>query len=83
MILEFTEKGQLIYSIVTDSKVQKIILTYYIQGAEIVTDQPTSPSVERTHYSISGDQLFLKFEDSKKGFTRISQQEALSLVKAT
>jgi hypothetical protein len=52
---EFKEDGGLTYTIHAEGKDQIIELRYQIDGATIVTDQPSAPRVERTAFSLSED----------------------------
>jgi hypothetical protein len=71
VVLEFQESGRLIYTIRGSAKDQIIKLRYKIEGAVIVTDQPSVPRVERTAFSISADGvLTLAFGGVPYRFTR-------------
>jgi hypothetical protein len=51
--LDFKEDGRLTYTVRGKTKNEIIILTYRVEGATIVTNQPSAPRVERTAYSLS------------------------------
>lgn len=55
VLLTFEPNGTLIYSIVTEKSVQKVLLTYRIEGEEIVTDQQSAPHEERSRYVLTED----------------------------
>lgn len=70
--LEFLQDGKLVYTILTDSKKQIILMEYRVEGNEIVTDQPSAPQVERTAYSVSPDGILtLEFGGVPYRFRRI------------
>lgn len=41
--LHFTEDGQLIYSLLSEQKKQKMFLTYRVENNILITDQPSAP----------------------------------------
>jgi len=55
VLLEFQDDGQLTYTIRGETKKQIILMQYKVEGATIVTDQPSLPQVERTAYLLSPD----------------------------
>ena len=55
MLLEFGESDRLLYTIRGRDKDQIIKLRYQVQGATIITDQPSAPQIERTPFSLSDD----------------------------
>jgi hypothetical protein len=57
--LEFGEDGALTYTIHAEGKRQIIKLLYRIDGATIVTDQPSAPRMERTAFSLSEDGILI------------------------
>jgi hypothetical protein len=68
--LEFTDDGHLNYTRHLDDRDQKIFLNYKLQGNTLVTDQPSSPSVEKTKISMSGDQLVFEYDRKRSRFLR-------------
>ena len=71
VLLEFGEGGGLIYTVRGRDKNQVIKLCYRIEGATIVTDQPSAPQVERTQYTLSEDGILsLAFGGVPYRFTR-------------
>lgn len=63
--MDFTEDGQLTYTIIYPDKTQKIFLTYWTNGGILYTDQPSSPKEEKTTYVITqnGEELILIYAD--------------------
>lgn len=55
VLLEFGDDRSLIYTIRGKDKNQIINLRYQIDGATIITNQPSAPRVERTDFSLSDD----------------------------
>ena len=61
--LEFTQGGKLIYTIHAQGADQTILMTYRIDGDQVVTDQPSRPLEKRTRFTIRPDgKLCLLFE---------------------
>src|SRR5712691_50148 len=48
--LEFLEDGRLAYAILTENSTQIMRMTYRVDGAVLVTDQPSHPREERTRF---------------------------------
>ena len=53
--LRFEENGKLTYTIHLPNKDQVLCLTYKVEGTWLLTDQPSSPQVERTEFSFTFD----------------------------
>lgn len=70
VVLEFDENGGLIYVVREADRSQIINLRYRLDGASILTDQPSAPGIERTAYSIEDDVLTLSFGGSPYRFLR-------------
>mgnify|MGYP000103158677 CR=1 FL=1 len=71
--IEFTADGKLIYTIHDKNKEKNIFLKYQIDNDVIITDQPSLPRVERTHYLLTSDgRLILEFNREKSTYIRIS-----------
>lgn len=69
--IEFHTNGRLNYKIEEESKINVVCLTYYIDGNELVTDQPSSPKKERTRFVINSDGiLILEYEGRNSFFKR-------------
>lgn len=70
-VAEFTADGRLTYTIPTGDRDQIILLTYRVEGATLVTDQPSAPREERTAFSLSGDELRLDHGGAVARFERV------------
>ncbi len=69
--LEFSEDGDLTYTIHGDDKDQKMFLTYSVEGNELVTDQPSRPQRERTAFSLTSEgRLTLWFGGQRSVYIR-------------
>ena len=69
--VEFKPNGQLIYSIEAGDKWQIMRLTFRVDGAELVTNQPSAPNEERTGFSLEGEnKLVLDYGGAKASFIR-------------
>ena len=69
--LEFREDGTLLYSIEAKDRWQIMRLTYRVEGAELVTDQPSAPHEERTLYTISpAGELELDFAGERSRYAK-------------
>ena len=61
--IEFDEAGNLNYLIKSEGKVEAILMTYRVDGATIVSDQPSHPNPQRTEYALTSDgALILSFD---------------------
>lgn len=64
--LHFREDGLLDYVIAGSERDQVIHLRYHVDGSDLVTDQPSAPSEERTRFAFTEDgKLTLEYD----GFT--------------
>jgi hypothetical protein len=72
--LEFLEDGRLAYAILTENSTQIMRMTYRVDGAVLVTDQPSHPRKEGTRFwwDESGA-LVLEFGGEQSRFTRQSR----------
>jgi hypothetical protein len=71
--MEFSHDGKLTYTIRQPSSRQIMNLTYEVQGAEIVSNQPSAPAENRMRYEIDGQgQLVLEFGGSQSWYRRPS-----------
>lgn len=68
--LEFLEDGRLAYAILTERSTQIMRMMYRLEGAFLVTDQPSHPHEERTRFwwDDSGA-LVLEFGGEQSRFT--------------
>jgi hypothetical protein len=62
VILTFEPTGTLIYTIVQDDVLQKILLSYRVEGDQLITNQPSAPREERAQFTITSGQLWMKSE---------------------
>jgi len=61
--MTFTTKGELIYEIKEDDRLQIINMIFWTEDNYIISDQPTHPKKEKTKYSFgTADSLILEFE---------------------
>lgn len=61
--LEFRDDGVLVYTSHEALSEQVSLLTYRLEDGQLVTDQPSSPKVERTQVWLSSDgQLILEYD---------------------
>ncbi len=71
--MEFAADGKLTYTIKQNDRRQIMHLTYNVQGAEIVSNQPSAPAENRTRYGIDDQgELLLEFEGSRAWYRRAS-----------
>jgi len=70
--MEFTEDGQLFYTIVGDDEDKVILLTYRIEGNTLITDQPSHPQEEKTKFSFTPDgKLLLVYGNEVSQYIRL------------
>ena len=55
VVIQFEANGALVYSIRQADRAQEIFLTYYLDGDELVTNQPSAPRAERSRYQVTAD----------------------------
>lgn len=79
VILEFREDRQLIYTIDTGDKLQRIFLTYQIDDGKLITNQPSSPREEVTRYELLGERLILFYGSTGTTFLRKETTNAREL----
>jgi hypothetical protein len=71
--MEFTEAGDLIYTIHLEGKDQKIFMTYKVEQQLLITSQSSSPRKEKTKFRLlSNGKLELYFEDVKSTYTKVN-----------
>ena len=63
--LRFEDDGTLTYVIETESTDQVILLTFEVDGDELVTDQHSAPRIERTHFRFIQDGLLVLERDGE------------------
>ncbi len=74
--LEFKPSGELIYATDTGDRWQIMRLTYRIQDDVLITDQPSAPREERTHFRLEGDGTLLLDYDGAKCWYRRGEKRA-------
>jgi hypothetical protein len=68
----FYSDGRLIYKVHGAKKDDVILMTYEVEGDVIVTNQPSSPRIERTPFEITADdRLILTYGNQKSIFVRL------------
>ena len=71
--VEFKPEGELVYATLENGKWGIMLLTYRVEGSEIVSNQPSAPSEERTAFHLSGtNELMLSFGGEQSAYTRIA-----------
>lgn len=68
--LEFAPDGRLACAILHGNRRQTIMLTYRVEGDQLITDQPSQPRQERTKVEFVQEGLLLEFEGRKTRLTR-------------
>lgn len=68
--LEFKPGNVLTHISETNGKKDIILLTFRIEDEYLVTDQPSSPRIEKTIMALEDDKLTLKFEGIPHVFNR-------------
>ena|SRR3989442_15505820 len=68
--LEFRPDGRVAYVVNSDGKQQTILLTWRIDGEELVTDQPSAPNEERTRFRFEGRSLIVAVGGIESRFER-------------
>jgi hypothetical protein len=69
--LEFKQNGELIYAIHEGDKDEISVLTFRLEGDEIITHQPSSPREERTKFFLdSRDKLHVSFGGEMSSYVR-------------
>lgn len=72
VIMTFTAKGELIYEIKEDDRLQIINMIFWTEDNYIISDQPTHPKKEKTKYSFgTADSLILELEGQATRFIKI------------
>lgn len=70
--MEFKHDGTLIYTIHEKHKEQKSLLNFKVENNIIITDQPSSPRIERTPFMFTTDgKLVLINGDQKSTYIRM------------
>ena len=69
-VAHFKPDGELVYLVPERDRTVAIRLTYRVDGAFLVTDQPSSPREERTRFRLDGDVLSLTYDSGVARFRR-------------
>jgi hypothetical protein len=70
--MNFDLTGRLTYGALQHGSWQVMLMSYRVEGAILITDQPTSPREEKTSFALLADQMLqLEFGGSKCVFERI------------
>jgi hypothetical protein len=73
--LDFRPDGTLVYTIHSDDRDEKMLLTFDVQGNVLITDQPSRPHKERTSFSFTPDgKLILRYEDHEVRYVRATPE---------
>jgi hypothetical protein len=82
--LEFTDRGELLYTVHAADTDQIMLLVYRVEGNELVTDQPSQPREERTKYSLRPDGKLSLFSPGRSrltsGFWRTRKSKTIGRV---
>ena len=70
LALEFAPDGRLVCVILHQGRRQTIMLTYKVDGDQLITDQPSHPREERTKVEFQGKDLILDFQGKRTRLTR-------------
>jgi hypothetical protein len=74
--MTFTNDGRLIYDVQEGKKLQRMYMTYRINGDIIISDQQSNPNEQKTKFKFVGeDQLVLEFDGIKTVFKRNATEE--------
>lgn len=68
--LEFTDAGELLYTIHEMGKEMVIHMHFRLEGDEIVTNQTSSPQEERTTFRFDHGKLWLNFQGAEARYVR-------------
>lgn len=63
--LRFEDDGTMTYVIETENTDQVILLTFEVDGRNLVTDQPSAPRIERTRFRFTQDGLLVLERDEE------------------
>ncbi len=66
--IEFTVAGDLVYSNPRKSGLERVLLTFELDGDELITDQPFAPRQERIALRLAADGRLVLGEDSAEVF---------------
>jgi hypothetical protein len=66
--MEFLGDGRLFYTVHGDGNAHVMLLTYVVEGENIVTDQPSSPGKESTPYRLTEDGKLVLISEGYQSF---------------
>ena len=70
--MQFKDEENLIYAVDAGNKWQLMLLTYRIDGEEIVSNQPSQPRYERSAFRFTDSgELVMKYKNGEAVFRRI------------
>lgn len=70
--MNFSPAGQLTYGALEEGRWQVMLMSYRVEGATLITDQPSSPREETTSFVLLDDRMLqLEFGGSTCVFERI------------
>lgn len=70
--MNFSPSGQLTYGALDEGRWQVMLMSYRVEGATLITDQPSSPREESTSFALLDDRtLQLEFGGSECVFERV------------
>lgn len=70
--MRFSDDQNLVYAVESGDRWQLLLLTYWIAGKQIVSNQSSQPHYERTAFRFIGSgELVLSYDDGDTVFTRI------------
>jgi len=68
--LEFLADVRAAYVVQSGGRQQTMLLTWRVEGEDLITNQPSDPREERTQVAFDGDVLLLTFQGMAARFTR-------------
>jgi hypothetical protein len=69
--MQFRDRGQLRYCVLTRDSWQIMKLTYSVEGGALITDQPSAPREERTRFLFEQDgTLVLEYQGLRSKFRK-------------
>lgn len=70
--MNFRPSGQLTYGALNEGRWQVMLMSYRVEGATLITDQPSSPREESTSFALLDERtLQLEFGGSACVFERV------------
>jgi len=69
--MEFYDDGTLVYTIHEVGKLRRMILTYEINGNQLITDQPSHPQKQVTKFELVNGELILYFMGIRSAYIKV------------